>query len=225
MGKTSLILHYLAGWLLVIGVLALACFYVPLTDATLGSSYLIFFFHFPSAFTCLIFFAAGGIASMAYLAMRSPAADRAARSAIEVGLLGCTIAMVTGAIWAKQAWGLFWVWKDVRLLTVAVMWFTYLGYIALRAAVDGAAQRARFAAVFGILALINLPLVHFAIKWFGELSHPPEIKLEPRMRITMWAGALAFLVLYTAFWRSRMRVASIEGRVDRIEEALIQKGT
>jgi heme exporter protein C len=229
--KRSLAIHYLAGWLLVLGVLGLVCFYVPravkadeLGSVELGSTYLIFFFHFPSAFNCLLLFIAAGAASAAYLGRGSPGADRAARAAVEVGVLACTIAMVTGAIWAKQAWGQAWVFQDARLLTVAVMWFTYLGYLALRTAIDSPAQRARFAAVFGILALVNIPIVHFAIKWFGRLSHPPEIGLDPRMRITMWSGAFAFLVLYSAFWRSRVLVGELQDRIARIEEHMILKG-
>jgi heme exporter protein C len=219
--------HFAAGWALVLGFLGLVCLWpeIPLEDPILGSAYLIFFFHLPSAIGCLLFFAGAGVASIGYLATRSPAADRAARAAVEVGVLACTVAMVTGAIWAKAAWGAFWVWQDPRLLTVAIMWFTYVGYLALRAAVETAEQRARFAAVFGIIALVNLPLVHFAVRWFGKgAMHPPKIELETPMRIALVCGLVAFLVLYSALWRHRLRAAGLQERAGRIEEEMVLRG-
>ncbi len=216
MKRLSLI--YLAGWILVLATLGLVAFYVPLKEKALGENYLIFFFHFPSAFTCLIFFTVAGVASLVQLINSSEEADRVALAAVEVGVLGCTIAMVTGSIWAKAAWGVYWVWHDPRLLTVAVMWFTYLAYLALRASIESPAKRARFAAVFGVIALVNLPLVHFAIRLFPKVSHPPKIPLDIEMRITMWFGALAFLVLYLAFMLQRYRIARLRDETLRIEE-------
>src|SRR5207249_4037325 len=179
------------------------------TEEILGRSYLIFFFHFPSAITCLLFFGFAGVLSAIHLATGSEESDRGALAAVEVGVLGCTITMVTGSIWAKAAWGHWWVWQDKRLMTVAIMWFTYLGYLALRGAIDNPAQRARFCAVFGVIGAINIPLVWFSIRLFGQKSHPMNVTLERSMRETMWFGALSFLVLYAAFWRVRARVARL----------------
>jgi heme exporter protein C len=223
-------LHFAAGWALVLGFLGLICLWpeIPLEEKTQGSAYLIFFFHLPSAIGCLLFFLGAGVASLAYLATRSPLADRTARAAVEVGVLACTVAMVTGAIWAKAAWGAFWVWRDPRLLFVAITWFTYVGYLALRSAVESPEQRARFAAVFGILALVNLPLVHFAVNWFGRAMHPPklefDLKIQEPMRIARICGIVAFLVLYAAFWRYRLRVAALQERASRIEETVVLRG-
>jgi heme exporter protein C len=211
-------LIYVAGWLMVLAILGLVAFYVPPEEKVLGGSYLIFFYHFPSAFNCLLFFAFAGLASILHLATRSEEADWMSVAAVEVGVLGCTIGMVTGSIWAKAAWGEFWVWRDPRLLTVAIMWFTYLGYLALRSAIDTPIQRARYSAVFGIIAMVNLPLVWFSIRLFGSVQHPMKISVDPRMRITMWAGALAFLVLFIGFWIHRYRIARLRDEAFRIEE-------
>src|SRR5206468_8909800 len=126
-GTTLLTLHFAIGWALVAVTLWIAMYYVPPTQDILGRSYLIFFFHFPSAITCLLFFGFAGVLSAIHLATGSEESDRGALAAVEVGVLGCTITMVTGSIWAKAAWGHWWVWQDKRLMTVAIMWFTYLG--------------------------------------------------------------------------------------------------
>jgi heme exporter protein C len=220
----TLKLHYLIGWSLALVTLALMAFYVPLRENILGQSYLIFFYHFPSAINCLLFFGLAGVLSGLYLATGSAEADHGALAAVEVGILGCTITIVTGSIWAKAAWGRFWVWQDPRLMTVAVMWFTYLGYLFLRASVDSPVQRRLFAAVFGVIGAVNIPLVWFSIRWFGHISHPMSVDLVPQMRTTMWFGALAFLVLYTAFWRSRARLARLREETARLEETFAAQG-
>lgn len=218
-------LHYFLGWVLALATLGLMAFYAPLEEKTLGKSYLIFFYHFPSAISCLLFFALAGVLSVVHLAGGSAEADRQALAAVEVGLLGCTITLATGSLWAKAAWGEFWVWHDPRLLTVAVMWFTYLGYLLLRGAVDSPAQRARYGAVFGTIAAVNIPLVWYSIRIFGKVSHPMNVELDPRMREVQWFGLMAFLVLYAAFWRSRVRVARLKDETRRLEETLALRGT
>jgi len=223
-GTTSLQIHGLLGWILVIATLYLIGYEVPTEDAMIGNSYLIFFFHFPSAVNCLNFFILAGIVSAVYLFQRrtNPRLDLWATAAIEVGVLACSITLVTGSIWAKAAWNMFWDVRDKRLLTVAVMWFTYVGLLALRANIHEPAKRARFCAVFALIAAVNVPLVYFSIKWFGKESHPmPSQQLLGAfsMKTTSRFGALAFLVLYTAFWRMRYRVLAMRQEADRIEES------
>ncbi len=216
-------LNYLLGWALVLATLYFVAFKVPLSEKLLGQSYLIFFFHYPSAITCLLFFLISGVASALYLIESSPAKDRAALAAAEIGILGCTITLVTGSIWAKAAWGYFWVWEDKRLLTVAIMWFVYLGYIALRWSVESPVQKARFAAVFGVIAALTVPLVWYSIRIWGERRHPMAVEFDPEMKFTMRFGAVAFLCLYLAMMSTRMRVARLGEESRRIEELLAQR--
>ncbi len=212
------------GWLLVLNTLRLMAFKVPGTEEKLGGSYLIFFFHFPSAVNCLLFFGMAGLASIAYLVEQSPNADHFAVAGVEVGILGCTITMVTGSIWAKAAWGVFWVWDDPRLMTVAIMWFTYLAYLAFRSSIDSPTQRARFAAVFATIAMANIFLVWFSIHLFGQNRHPMKVEFDPSMVKTMWFGALAFFVLYLGFWFHRFRIARLRAEAHRLEEKLTLSG-
>ncbi len=152
--------------------------------------------------------------------------DLLASTAVEVGVLACTITLVTGSIWAKCAWNVFWNFRDKRLMTVSIMWFTYLGYLALRTTIEDPGKRARFCSVFGVIATINVPLVYFALRWFPEgRTHPMVIDLNTAsMKVTRWVGALAFLVLYTAIWRIRYRAASVNHRVQRLEESFARAG-
>ncbi|MCH2375667.1 MAG: cytochrome c biogenesis protein [Planctomycetes bacterium] len=221
----SLLIHFLIGWLLVGVTLAMVGFYVPGSDETIGSSYLIFFFHFPSAINCLNLFLFSGALSLLYLRGQQPRWDLWAASAAEVGVLACTVTLVTGSIWAKAAWGIWWSMTDPRLMSVAVMWLTYLSYLALRSTIDEPVKRARFCAVFGVIACLNVPIVHFSIRVLGKENHPMEVDLgATSMIVTRWFGAMAFFVLYTAFWRLRYRVAHFRDLTHQFEERLARSG-
>ena len=218
-------IHFVLGWLLVVGTLALIGFYVPGKDRTIGESYLIFFFHFPSAMNCLNFFVFSGVLSLIYLVRGKQSFDHWAATAAEVGVLACTITLVTGSIWAKAAWGHWWVMTDPRLMTVAIMWLTYMAYLALRSTIEEPVKRARFCSVFGVLACLNVPLVYFSIQWLGKLQHPMDVELgAPSMVNTRWFGAFAFFVLYTALWRMRFRVLEGNYEIHRLEVEFTKAG-
>jgi heme exporter protein C len=213
------------GWILVAATFGLIGFYLPPRDATIGESYLIFFIHFPSAICSMLFFLFAGVLSLDYLIRRRPASDLWASTAVEVGVLGCTITLLTGSIWAKAAWGLWWNNADPRLMTVAIMWLTYLAYLVLRSTLEEPTRKARFSAVFGILAAVNVPLVWFAIRLFKPVSHPEAIVLrDPEMVITRWFGVMAFLFVYTALWRLRVRLGRERTRSRLLEEGFARTG-
>ena len=210
--------HMALGWVLVIATLALVGFRVPAADVKIGESYLIFFFHFPSAINCLNLFFFAGLASIYHLWRRTPGSDLWAASAVEVGVLACIVTLVTGSIWAKAAWGEWWVVSDPRLMSVAIMFLTYLGYLALRSAVEEPLKRARFCAVFGSIAMLNIFVVYFSVRVFPVENHPMKVEMvHPAMRLTQWFGAGAFLVLYTAFWRLRFRLLRAREDVERLD--------
>ncbi len=219
-------LHFAIAWVMVIALLYLVGHYVPGVDRQIGSSYLIFYFHFPSAINCLNFFIFGGVMSGIYLWRKHSRWDHLGSAAIEVGVLACTVTLVTGSIWAKAAWGAFWVVTDPRLMSVAVMWLLYLSYLALRATIEEPEKRANFCAVYGVLLMINVPLVYFSIRWFGGPDHHPmEITLRnTEMVVTRWYGAFAFFVLYCAFWRLRYLVAKYRMTTERTEVRMIDAG-
>jgi heme exporter protein C len=110
-------------------------------------------------------------------------------------------------------------------MTVAILWLTYTAYLVLRGTMEEPVRRARFAAVFGLLATVNVPLVHFAIRLFKPVHHPAQATMaEAEMVVTRWVGAFAFLVLYTALWRLRYRVHLQRARCHELEEGLLSAG-
>ena len=217
----SLQINNAVGWVMVIITLAFVGYWVPHEEQVLGSSYLIFFFHFPSAINCMNLFVIGGVCSLIYLLNRNPSMDLWATSAIEVGMLACTITLVTGGIWARAAWGEWdtWIINDPRLMSVYFMWLTYAAYLALRSSMDQGKRRELYCAVFGLLATVNVPIVYYAIRIFGQENHPMSLTLdETSMKTTMRFGALAFLVLYIGFIRLRRRHYQQCLQVDKLQE-------
>ena len=217
----SLQINNAVGWIMVIITLAFVGYWVPHEEKVLGSSYLIFFFHFPSAINCMNLFVIGGVCSFIYLLNRNPSMDLWATSAIEVGMLACTVTLVTGGIWARAAWGEWdgWIINDPRLMSVYFMWLTYAAYLALRTSMDQGKRRELYCAVFGLLATVNVPIVYYAIRIFGRDRHPMSLTLdETSMKTTMRFGALAFLVLYIGFVRLRRRHYQQCLQVDKLQE-------
>jgi len=223
MKSKSLAIHYTIGWLCVIGTLAMVGFWVPPEEKELGNSYLIFFWHFPSAINCMNIFMIAGVNCALYLWKgRKSSSDLWTVAAIEVGLLACSVTLVTGFIWARAAWGEWgtWMFADPRLLSVYIMWFTYAAYLAFRGSIDDPRKRQIFCAAFGLIATINVPIVYFAIRVFGSESHPMQMTAkDSSIVVTRWFGAAAFLVLYLAMMRHRRRIYENRARLDRLEGA------
>ena len=211
----------LLGWAMVIVTLSFVGFWVPQEERQLGSSYLIFFFHFPSALNCMEFFLLGGVFSAIYLRNKNPSMDLWAVASIEVGMLACTVTLVTGGIWARAAWGEWdtWVINDPRLMSVYFMWLTYAAYLALRSSMDQGKRRELYCAVFGILASINVPVVYYAIRIFGKENHPMSLTLNTTsMKVTQWFGWAAFLVLYIGLIRLRRNYYQRCRQIDKLQE-------
>lgn len=221
--KIALAAHLVLGFALVITTLYYVTHHVPLYETVLRENYLIFYFHFPSAITCLTLFLIAGLISIRHLRSGAPALDLRSASAIEVGLLACTVTLATGMVWAEAAWGQPWVWNDPRLMTVAIMWFTYMAYLMFRLAIENPSTRARFSSILAIVFAVNVPLVWFAIRLFGKQSHPMNLEFvgqdAVRMSTGKWLGAASFFVLYHAIWRLRYRLNRAEAQLDRLDEA------
>ncbi len=202
--------------------------WVPFAIKQLKSSYLIFFFHFPNALNTFVFFGGCLGGSVLFLITKQPRWDRWARCSAEVGVMAGFVLLATGMTWAKAAWDHWWVWDDPRLMSAAVMMLTYLGYLTLQAGIEDPHKRRTFSAVFGVLAFLNIPIVHKAIEWFGETSHPPKLDglSDPSIIATRWFGVLVFLILYLLLLRWRQsRLTTTEeiedalDRIRRLEEA------
>jgi heme exporter protein C len=205
----------------VLFLLSLGCIFawVP-TDASLGLSQRIFYYHVPSMLTAFLGFYSGGVASAVYLKTGRSDWDHAANAAIGVGMLFATTGLVTGSIWARTAWGTWWTW-DARLTTFLVLWLLFASYSLLRSFARGNELVARYAAVLGVVAAINIPIVQMATRLWRTI-HPQVINnpnggiQDPAMKATFGLCVVAFLTLFTWLWALRVRVLRLEERVEAL---------
>jgi len=205
------------------GVYVLALGFTPI-EARQGPAQKIFYLHVPAAWSALLAFSLVGLCGGLYLWLNDRRLDRFAASSAEVGVAFGVVMLTTGPIWAKPIWGTWWTW-DARLTLTLFLFFLYVGYLALRAALHDPSERARFSAVVGILGLLLVPFIHLSVYLFRTL-HPMPIVLKPsapsmppEMRVTFFAGLLAFILLFAALLRARYRLATLRDLVaDREQE-------
>ncbi|HVF54264.1 MAG TPA: cytochrome c biogenesis protein CcsA [Actinomycetota bacterium] len=209
-------------WTLV--AIALSLIFLVAREATAdmgGQLQRIFYVHVPSAWVAYLGFAVVFIASIAYLRTGASRWDHVAAGAAEVGVVFCTLVLITGPIWARPVWGTWWQW-DARLTSALVMWMTYVGYLFLRGLATDRARAGRLAAVVGIVGFLNVPIVHFSVQWWRTL-HPSGPTLANPAESSGLGGpeVLAFLVSLVAFtmlaaWllTLRVRLGYLGERVD-----------
>jgi heme exporter protein C len=188
-------------------------------EATQGNVQRIMYLHVPSVWVAYLAFGVVLVASIAYLVRRVESADRLAHASAEVGVLFTGLTIATGSIWGKPTWGTWWTW-DARLTSVSILFVMYLGYLLLRGMIDDRERGARFAAVLGIVAAFNIPLVHFSVYWWRTLHQPPSLmKPGPGTMPGVIVGALlvnfaAFTLLYVYFVTRRARLLRLEAEAE-----------
>jgi heme exporter protein C len=199
----------LASAVAVLTALGMVFLYAP-REATMGDVQRIFYFHVSSAWVGFFAFFVTFLAGILYLIRGERQWDILALSSVEVGLTFITMAVITGSLWARPVWGTYWTWEP-RLTISAVQLLIYIAYGMLRRAVEGPERQARFAAVYGIVAFVTVPLSWFAIRWWRTI-HPDiltgggEMTLTPRMVQTLLVSLAAFTLLYVTLLRQRIRL-------------------
>lgn len=185
-------------------------------DAVQGVIQKILYVHPPLAFAAYLGFALTAIGGALFLWRGDDAWDRLARSAAEVGVLFCTLMIVTGPIWARGTWGRWWSW-DLRLTITLLLWFVYLAYLLLRSFTEGSERAARFAAVYGIVGLLVIPLNYFAIELSGGRAiHPENLQrgsLGAGMGLPFLLGVLATLAAFLHLLARRVEVEGLRTRL------------
>ncbi len=199
---------------LLLGLSTYANFWVAPQERTMGDIQRIFYLHVPSAWTAFFAFLIVFIGSIGYLVKRAEKWDRLALSSAEVGLVFCSAMLITGPIWAKPVWGIWWTW-DARLTSAFVLWLMYASYLLLRTLIDEPARRAVVSSVFGIFAFLDVPLVYFSIR-IWRTQHPQPViaggegsGLDPVMRKVLFFAWLAMLVLMTTMIQQRNRLEAL----------------
>jgi heme exporter protein C len=185
--------------------------YAP-REETMGDVQRIFYIHVPSAITAFLAYFVVAAGSVMYLAKRSRVWDELAHSAAEIGFVFCTCVLVTGPLWAKPVWGIWWTW-DMRLTSTFILWLLFIAYLMLRSYLLNPARAATLAAVVGIIGAADAIFDYMSIRWF-RTQHPqpvilggPDSGLDPRMSVTLLVSWGAFLCLFLLLLRLRMALA------------------
>jgi heme exporter protein C len=186
------------------------------TEQTMGDVQRIFYYHVPSAWTAFILFSINFVASVVYLIRRSNKADIVALVTAEVGVVFCTVVLVTGPIWARPVWGIWWTW-DLRLTLTLVLWLIYVSYLVLRR-FSSSGQTPLLAAVLAIFGALDVPLVYFSI-WFFRTQHPQPViggggSIDPRMLHVLLINWLSFSCFAALVCWSRYRLEVLRREVD-----------
>ncbi|MFZ5624763.1 MAG: cytochrome c biogenesis protein CcsA [Gemmatimonadota bacterium] len=196
---------------LVVGAGILALAFTPI-EAHQGLAQKIFYVHVPAAWSALFAFSLGGIVSALYLWLRDARLDLFAASSAEVGVVFSMVMLTTGPIWGKPIWGTWWSW-DARLTLTLFLFFLFLGYHALRAAVSDRAERARLSAVVAIMGLLLVPFIHVSVYLFRTLHPMPVVlkpsapSLPPEMLRTLLVSVAATTLLYVGLVTTRYGIA------------------
>ena len=199
--------------------------YAPV-EKTMGLVQKIFYIHVPSAFLAFLGFFITFIASILYLYKRDHKWDVAAFCSAEIGVIFCTIVLITGPIWAKPIWNVWWTW-DPRLTTTLILWFIYISYLMLRRSVKES-QQGNFSAVFGIIGFVNVPITFLAIRLWRSI-HPVlitsrGINISTPMKHTLALTFLAFCLLFFYLLKSRIKLEKMKMEIEMFS-ALIQKNS
>jgi heme exporter protein C len=196
------------------------------TERTMGDVQRIFYYHVPSAWTAFLLFLINFVASVTYLIRRNAKADILALVSAEVGVVFCTVVLVTGPIWARPVWGIWWTW-DLRLTLTLVLWLIYVSYLMLRR-FSTSSQTPVMAAVLAVFGALDVPLVYFSI-WFFRTQHPSPVigdggSLDPRMAHVLLINWAAFLCLAWLVCWTRYRLEVVQREVEEAQslEALLE---
>jgi heme exporter protein C len=211
-----------ASLVLMLVALFMVFLWVP-TEAEQGIVQRIFYFHVPCAWVAFASFGLVAIAGIFYLWLGGQIWDDLGYAAAESGMLFCTLVLISGSLWAKPIWGTWWTW-DSRLTTTFILWLLYGGYLMLRSSMADSPMVARYAAVIGIVAALDVPVVIVSVRLWRTI-HPAVLVTrqgghglqDPRMVITLLVSLLAFTVMWAwmllvRFEQLRMRTRMVEVR-------------
>jgi heme exporter protein C len=182
----------------------------------------IMYVHVPSAWLAYLAFGITALGSAMYLWKRSVWWDLVAASAAEIGVLFCALALFTGSIWGRPTWGTYWEWTDVRIVTTLVLLLMYVGYLALRRVAADPHQRSQRAAVVGLVAVLNIPIVRFSVDWWANrtLHQKATVKLgdtelDGLMLFTLMFSLAVATVMFAWMLLHRFRIAWLEEQIEQ----------
>ncbi len=197
-------------------------FYVVAPELYQGDSARILFIHVPAAWLGMACYFGMAVASFVWFIWRHELADTAAKALAPIGAAYCTICLFTGAIWGKPTWGTWWQWDDARMVSMLVLLFLYLGYMAIRAAMDTRQKAARAGAILALVGVINVPIIKFSVDIWASLHQPASVvrldgpTMDPSYLYPLLIGALGHTLLMTALTFTGMRTDVMTRRANAL---------
>ena len=185
-------------------------------DAEQGPAQRIFYIHVPSAWIGFLAFFVVFVASIAVLSTGKRKWDDLASASAEVGLVFTTAVLITGPLWCRPVWGVYWTW-DPRLTSFMMLWLIYLSYLILRGYVPEPARRAKYSAVLGIVGFLDVPIVYLSVRWWRS-EHPGSVfeggGVPTEMLIPLFVGLIVFTLMYGYLLSVRLRVGRLRTQVE-----------
>ena len=190
-------------------------FFVAPTDAQQGEGYRIIFIHVPASWMSMFIYCIMAFWSLLGLTFNTRLSGMMTSALAPTGALFAFLSLWTGALWGKPMWGAWWVW-DARLTSELILFFLYLGYMALHAAIDDPRRADRAGALLSLVGVVNVPIIYFSVKWWNTLHQGASVSLtkSPSMASTMLWG---MLIMALAFWAYTIAVALMRARSIMLE--------
>jgi heme exporter protein C len=204
-----------AGAVLMIAYAMYLVFFVAPPDYQQGETVKIMYIHVPSAWLAMMGYSIVAISSFGLLVFRHPLADVSAKAAAPIGAAFTLCALITGSLWGKPMWGTYWVW-DARLTSVLILFFLYLGLIALRSSLDDEGLAGKLTAVLALVGVAILPIIKFSVDWWNTLHQPSTgftSTVDPSMRTPLLISAVGFTLLFLALHLKGMQNEILRRRV------------
>lgn len=219
MRLSARILPWLGGVTFLLFAAGLYLSFTAPADYQQGETVRIMFVHVPSAWLAMACYTLIALSSIGLLVWRHPLADVSAKAAAPIGAVFTLLALVTGSLWGKPMWGAYWVW-DARLTSVLILFFLYIGLIALREAIDDPGRAGRAAAILNLAGFVNVPIIKFSVDWWNTLHQPASVvrldgpSIHPAILTPLLVMAVAFTCLFLWLHLKAMRAEILRRRAE-----------
>jgi heme exporter protein C len=200
-------------------------FWVAPPDYQQGETVKIMYIHVPAAWLAMMAYALIAVSSFGLLVFRHPLADVSAKAAAPIGAAFTLAALITGSLWGKPMWGTYWVW-DARLTSVLLLFFLYLGLIALRSSIEDETLAGKLTAVLALLGVAILPVIKFSVEWWNTLHQSSTAftsTVDPSMRTPLLISAVGFSLLFFALHMKAMRNEILRRRVKALTLSEVER--
>ncbi|HEY7669617.1 MAG TPA: heme ABC transporter permease [Hyphomicrobium sp.] len=203
-------------------------FFVAPPDYQQGETVRIMFIHVPSAWLAMAVYMLIAVSSFGLLVFRHPLADVSAKAAAPIGAAFTFLALVTGSLWGRPTWGTYWVW-DARLTSVLILFFLYLGLIALRSSIEDETLAGKLTAVLALVGIVMLPVIKFSVEWGNTLHQPASIMrmgaptIDAAILTPLLVMAVGFTLLFVAMHLKAMRNEILRRRVKALQMAEVER--